>query len=80
MTFVIHNSWNTAQNYIVNDKKGHNIVNDSFALKPDGLHVKQGMIHNRSFRKIDNVDKSVKCVSFEVRLSVVYGTVQFSKV
>ena len=26
-------------NNIVNDKKGHNIVNDSFAHKPDGLIV-----------------------------------------
>ena len=26
-------------NNIVNDKKGHNIVNDSFAHKPDGLLV-----------------------------------------
>ena len=26
-------------NNIINDKKGHNIVNDSFAHKPDGLLV-----------------------------------------
>ena len=26
-------------NDVVNGKKGHNIVNDSFAHKPDGLHI-----------------------------------------
>ena len=30
-------------NHPVNDKKGHNIVNDSFANKPDGLLVKMSL-------------------------------------
>ena len=30
---------NGIMNAIVNDKKGHNIVHDSFAHKPDGLPV-----------------------------------------
>ena len=30
-------------NHIVNDKKGHNIVNDSFAHKSDGLLVILGV-------------------------------------
>ena len=30
---------NGIMNDIVNDKKGHNIVNNSFAHKPDGLLV-----------------------------------------
>ena len=34
---------NDIMNDIVNDRKGqgHNIVNDSFAHKPEGLHVKK---------------------------------------
>ena len=31
---------------VVNDKKGHNIVNDSFAHKPDGLLVVQDLRRN----------------------------------
>ena len=34
---------NDTMNHIVNDKKGHNIVNDSFAHKPDGLLVKMSL-------------------------------------
>ena len=45
--FAIHNCLKRSQfciatgieNNIVNDKKGHNIANDSFADKPDGFLV-----------------------------------------
>ena len=35
------NIMNDIMSDIVNDRKGHNIVNDSFAHKPEGLLVKK---------------------------------------
>ena len=40
-TSTINGKWSqfSIMNGIMNDKKGHNIVNNSFAHKPDGLLV-----------------------------------------
>ena len=49
--FVIRNHFKMSQfcimNDILNDKKPHNIVNDSFAHKPDSLFVKNGGYGNK---------------------------------
>ena len=42
---------------IVNDKKGHNIVNDSFVHKPDGLLVNHGSIAKAVRRPLKHVRK-----------------------
>ena len=36
---MIYDLFQAIMNNIINDKKGHNIVNNSFAHKPDGLLV-----------------------------------------
>ena len=44
----------------VNDKKGHNIVNDNFAHKPDGLLVKHGSIAKAVRLPLKHVRKHTK--------------------
>ena len=52
---------NDIMNNIVNDKKGHNIVNDkifsSFAHKPDGLLVFEGITNNHTKMYLGNQRK-----------------------
>ena len=45
---------NDIRNNIVNDKKGRNVVNDSFVQKPDGLLVSCGIkpIPQRFYRDL----------------------------